>query len=80
MKPLPEKGILDRVGPGEPMPHGECPDCGAVVHQAEVTTNILNLARRINHILTGDCAGRSLDDEGDRAVTALTLAGALERP
>jgi hypothetical protein len=28
--PMPEKDIHERVGPGEPMPAGECPDCHAV--------------------------------------------------
>lgn len=32
LKPMPERGILDRVAPGEPMPYGECPKCGAVAH------------------------------------------------
>lgn len=26
------KDIMQRVAPGEPMPVGECPDCGALVH------------------------------------------------
>ncbi len=25
--------IEDRVAPGEVMPHGECPKCGALVHE-----------------------------------------------
>lgn len=29
---LPEEHILERVGPGETMPVGECPQCGAVCH------------------------------------------------
>lgn len=32
---LPERGIFDRVGPGERMPDGQCPKCGAVVHAVE---------------------------------------------
>lgn len=24
--------LLERVGPGEPMPSGECPECGALCH------------------------------------------------
>ena len=28
----PEKDIHQRVAPGEPMPNGQCPDCGAVCH------------------------------------------------
>ena len=79
MNPLPEKGILERVGPGEPMPHGECPVCRAVVHQLEVPKAVLAMIRRINHVLTNDCSGRSLDDLGDRAVVATILAGVLER-
>jgi len=79
MNPLPEQGILERVGPGEPMPHGECPGCRAVVHQAEFPRAVLAMVRRLNHILTSDCSGRSLDNEGDRAVVAVILAGALER-
>jgi hypothetical protein len=79
MMALSEKGILERVSPGELMPHGECPECGAVVHQAEVEKSVLVMAQRINHVLASDCSGRSLDDDGDRAVTSLILAGALER-
>ena len=30
--PLPLKDVLQRVAPGELMPSGECPDCGAVCH------------------------------------------------
>jgi hypothetical protein len=26
------KHLLERVAPGEPMPSGECPECGAVCH------------------------------------------------
>lgn len=32
LKPVPEIGILERVAPGEPMPAGECPECGALCH------------------------------------------------
>lgn len=28
----PIKDIFQRVAPGEPMPAGECPNCGALVH------------------------------------------------
>lgn len=28
----PIKDLLQRVAPGEPMPAGECPTCGALVH------------------------------------------------
>ena len=27
--------VLQRVAPGEKMPYGECPDCGAVCHKWE---------------------------------------------
>lgn len=37
LKPIPERGIFDRVAPGEPMPAGECPECGAVCHASEAT-------------------------------------------
>ncbi len=30
-------GIHERVAPGEPMPAGECPHCGALCHEIEVT-------------------------------------------
>ena len=29
---LPVQDIFQRVAPGEPMPSGECPDCGALCH------------------------------------------------
>ncbi len=32
LKPIEEQGIFDRVAPGEVMPAGECPKCGAVAH------------------------------------------------
>ncbi len=31
----PIKDLLHRVAPGEPMPAGECPTCGALVHLVE---------------------------------------------
>lgn len=33
VNPIPD--IEQRVAPGEPMPSGECPDCGAVCHLME---------------------------------------------
>jgi len=27
--------LLERLSPGEPVPYGECPDCGALVHEAQ---------------------------------------------
>ena len=27
--------LLERIAPGEPVPAGECPDCGALVHVLE---------------------------------------------
>jgi len=79
MKPLTERRILERVLPGETMPYGECPKCRAVVHPAKIEESVMSLALRIARILSADCASRSMDDSGDRAVTALILAGALER-
>ena len=35
----PLKHIHERVAPGEPMPSGECPECGAVCHPEEVLFN-----------------------------------------
>ena len=29
--------LLERIAPGEPVPAGECPDCGALVHADEAT-------------------------------------------
>jgi Zn-finger nucleic acid-binding protein len=31
------KHLLERVLPGEPMPSGECPECGAVCHPVKPT-------------------------------------------
>ena len=28
--------VLDRVSPGEIMPWGQCPECGALVHEIKV--------------------------------------------
>jgi len=33
---LPIKDIFERVEPGEPMPNGECPECGALVFSDEL--------------------------------------------
>lgn len=30
------KDIGERVAPGEPMPAGECPDCGALAHEVDL--------------------------------------------
>jgi len=30
--------LLQRISPGEPVPLGECPECGALVHAAEDPT------------------------------------------
>lgn len=32
LNPMPTAHIFERVAPGEPMPAGECPECGAVCH------------------------------------------------
>jgi hypothetical protein len=32
---LPAKDLFQRVGPGEPLPEGECPECGALVHRTK---------------------------------------------
>lgn len=34
-KLLPIKDVFARVAPGEPMPLGECPNCGALCHAVE---------------------------------------------
>src|SRR5258708_6035330 len=34
----PVEDLSERVAPGEPMPSGECPTCGAVCHLLEVGT------------------------------------------
>jgi hypothetical protein len=26
-------GLLERINPGEPVPYGECPECGALMHR-----------------------------------------------
>jgi len=36
---FPEQHIHERVAPGEPMPSGECPDCGAACHPVKVKFN-----------------------------------------
>lgn len=79
MIPLSEmKNLLERMSSGEIMPFGECWGCGAMVHIATASPRVTTLAYKIFRVLQ-DCSGRSLDDEGDRAVTAMILAGALER-
>jgi len=35
----PLKDVEERVAPGEPMPAGECPDCGAVCHGVKMRYN-----------------------------------------
>jgi hypothetical protein len=32
----PIKDIMERVAPGEPMPAGECPECGALCHPQQI--------------------------------------------
>lgn len=27
--------LLERIAPGEPVPDGECPECGALVHEVK---------------------------------------------
>lgn len=34
VNPIPD--LVERVAPGEPMPAGECPECGALCHALEV--------------------------------------------
>lgn len=36
VRPIPD--VEERVAPGETMPYGECPDCGAVCHRAALVT------------------------------------------
>ncbi len=31
--------LLERLAPGEPVPHGECPECGALAHEATPDPN-----------------------------------------
>ena len=31
--------LLARIAPGEPVPAGECPDCGALVHARKATAS-----------------------------------------
>lgn len=38
LEPLEEAGIFEIVSPGEIMPHGRCPQCGAVAHEVETPT------------------------------------------
>lgn len=78
IQPLPEKGLMERVSPGEPMPYGECFSCGALVHPLDLTETGHLAARRILRTLETDCGARSMDDEADRQVTAAILAKVLE--
>jgi len=39
------KDIHERVAPGEPMPAGECPDCGAVCHEDERPVYVVRVRR-----------------------------------
>lgn len=77
--PMPAGSMFMRVAPGEIMPYGECPECGAVVHLAEERPNVALASQRIWEALSEECAARSMDDEGDRAVTSVVVARALER-
>lgn len=35
----PPEDICERVLPGEPMPAGECPDCGALIPESRLRSN-----------------------------------------
>ena len=43
------KDVMMRVAPGEPMPVGECPDCGALVHLPKAGEDILNDIIKTGH-------------------------------
>ena len=73
MMPLPEKDLLERVSPGEPMPYGECCYCRAVVHPLEMNNRACQVAESILEALQG-CDGRCMDNREDRAVTAAVVA------
>jgi hypothetical protein len=73
MMPLPEKDILERVSPGEPMPYGECSYCRAVVHPLDLTRHYCQIANEILETLEIECSGRCMDSHEDRAVTAAIL-------
>lgn len=41
---LPVQDLFARVAPGEPMPMGECPGCGALCHMIEMTIGMAYFA------------------------------------
>jgi hypothetical protein len=69
------KDVLERVAPGEPMPAGECPKCGAVCHPhvldqdaavkfVEDLTNGRSCQSEVNHVndFVRDFIGANMDD------------------
>lgn len=64
---LPVDDIWERVSPGEVFPHGECPDCGALVHAVEQPAPIdEELIRRVIAHLKAN--GWELKDPAARVV------------
>lgn len=63
--------LLERISPGEPVPIGECPDCGALVHTEEedslfvcsVCGESVNEARLREHLEMHHPSAKDLDWE-----------------
>lgn len=74
MLPLPEKGVLERVAPGEPMPYGECPRCQAVAHPfvLKIGTGQQKAFDMINEVLLKESA-RCTDSKTDRHILAASI-------
>ena len=71
--------IIDRVFPGEDMPDGECPDCGALVHGVETRrraitkTRVLEGVRRVRAAALLVSAEADLLNPGDNPRHAMRM-------
>lgn len=61
---LPEDSILERVGPGETMPVGECPQCDAVCHYLDFPEG------GVFYVIFGDGGRSDGYDDGRRWIDA----------
>lgn len=53
--------LSERVAPGEPMPSGECPDCGALCHTIPKDGDMVTLPRSLLRFLL-DMSGSHVED------------------